>query len=62
VNLDAAGRVMVPPDLLGYAGLKKDVVVAGVDVRLEVWDRDRWAQQQEELDITKLTARFSSLP
>jgi MraZ protein len=62
VNLDAAGRVMVPPDLLAYAGLAKEVVVAGVDVRLEVWDHERWAQQQEELDISKLTARFSSLP
>lgn len=62
VSLDAAGRVMVPPDLLAYAGLKKDVVVVGVDIRLEVWDQDAWARQQEEVDISKLTARFSSLP
>jgi MraZ protein len=62
VMLDAAGRVMVPPDLLAYADLKKDVVVAGVDIRLEVWDRGRWAEQQEQVDIAKLTARFGALP
>jgi MraZ protein len=60
VGLDAAGRVMVPPDLLAYAGLTKEVTIVGVDIRLEVWDRGRWAEQQEHVDIAKLTARFGT--
>jgi MraZ protein len=38
-ELDSAHRVMVPPMLMDYAGLKKDVVVTGSGECLEVFDR-----------------------
>jgi MraZ protein len=56
--LDGAGRVMVPKELLEHAGLTKDVVVAGVGNRLEIWDRAAWAAYDEQLDITELIAPF----
>lgn len=59
-KIDAAGRVMMPPRLMEHAGLKKDVVVAGVGSRLEVWDRDAWAKQDDEIDFNELTARFGN--
>ena len=43
-ELDAAGRVMVPPFLLEHAGLDKETVVMGVGDRLEVWDRSAWSE------------------
>ena len=55
-ELDSAGRVMVPPRLLQHAGLAKDVVVNGMDDRIEVWDREAWARYNAELDITALAA------
>ena len=55
-ELDSAGRVMVPPSLLQHAGLTKDVVVNGMDDRIEVWDREAWARYNAELDITALAA------
>jgi MraZ protein len=56
--LDGAGRVMVPAPLLEHAGLQKDVVVTGVEDRLEVWDRARWTDYNAALDISDLTAAF----
>ena len=58
VELDGAGRVMVPPALMAHAGLEKDVVVSGAGTCLEVWDRERWKAHDEELstDISDLTA------
>jgi MraZ protein len=50
IDLDAAGRVTLPPPLLGHANVEKEVVVAGVGDHLEVWDRERWNEQQESLD------------
>jgi MraZ protein len=50
VELDAAGRVTLPPPLLSHAGVGRDVVVVGVGDHLEVWARDRWSSQQESLD------------
>ena len=50
MELDGAGRITLPPALLERAGIKKEVVVAGSRDHLEVWDRGRWAKQQDALD------------
>ena len=41
-TLDRQGRVLVPTKLAEYAGLRRDVTIAGVDDRLEIWDTDEW--------------------
>jgi len=46
IRLDRQGRVALPQNLREYAGLTRDVVVAGVFSRVEIWDRERW----QELD------------
>lgn len=51
-ELDAAGRVIVPPRMLAFAGIEKDVVVNGVTNRLEVWARETWNRVNEELTAT----------
>lgn len=50
LELDAAGRVTLPPPLLVHAGIEKEVVVVGVGEHLEVWSRDRWRTEQSALD------------
>ncbi|MCA9365161.1 MAG: division/cell wall cluster transcriptional repressor MraZ [Candidatus Moranbacteria bacterium] len=42
VDCDSQGRVLVPEYLKEYAELSKDVVVAGLFNRLEVWDKKKW--------------------
>jgi len=41
---DRQGRVLVPVPLVRHAGLAKDVVIAGVDDHLEIWDRQAWTE------------------
>ena len=48
-ELDAAGRIMIPPNLMEWAGLRKDVVVIGTRKWLEIWDRESWARTNAEL-------------
>lgn len=43
VELDKQGRILIPDYLRDYAGLKKDVTVAGLFDRLEIWDKDKWS-------------------
>lgn len=45
---DAQGRVLIPADLRRYAGLEKEVVVAGIYDRVEVWNAQSWAKLEEE--------------
>ncbi len=42
VELDAAGRILVPQYLKESAGLKGDVLVHGAGMRAEIWDSRKW--------------------
>lgn len=59
-ELDAANRVMIPTNLMRYAGLEKEVVVTGSGECLEVWDRERYAQNFEEV-LTRIPELAASL-
>ena len=48
-ELDSAGRVMIPPFLMTYAALGKDVVVTGSGECLEVWDRAAYSSYQSDV-------------
>jgi MraZ protein len=52
VQLDSAGRIMLPPPLIKSAGLGKEVVVVGNYDSIEVWDREVWHSYERELDAT----------
>ncbi|MEX0992666.1 MAG: division/cell wall cluster transcriptional repressor MraZ [Solirubrobacterales bacterium] len=52
LQLDSAGRIMVPKQLLEYAGLGKEVVVVGNLDTIEAWDAARWRSYSQELDAT----------
>ncbi len=41
-ELDKQGRILLPAVLREYAGLDKDVVLAGVASRIEIWSKERW--------------------
>jgi MraZ protein len=49
-ELDKQGRVMVPSPLGDYAGLGKEVVVAGIRDHLEIWDRAAWREHLDEIE------------
>jgi MraZ protein len=49
LELDASGRVTLPPTLLAHAGIEKEVVVVGVGDHLELWAQDRWLEEQKSL-------------
>lgn len=45
VELDGAGRILVPPALRRYAALDKQVVLVGQGHKFEVWDETQWSAQ-----------------
>jgi MraZ protein len=50
VELDKAGRMVIPARLLESAGIQREVTVAGVYDHLEIWDRARWREQMHEAE------------
>ncbi len=43
VSTDKQGRIILPEYLRSYAGLSKEVIVAGLYNRLEIWDKKKWS-------------------
>jgi MraZ protein len=48
--LDRQGRIMIPANLARLARLRREVVVAGVGDHVEIWDRDTWRAQMDEVE------------
>ena len=49
-QLDKQGRLMLPATLIAHAQLGREVVVAGVNDRLEIWDREAWRRELAEIE------------
>lgn len=50
VDVDDAGRILIPDHQKAYAELRKRVVFAGVSDRVEIWDADRWHNYKKRID------------
>ena len=48
-KLDGAGRVGLPPTLMEYADLQKDVVVVGAEDCLQIWNKGAWKAFNDRL-------------
>jgi MraZ protein len=49
-EIDAQGRILVPPPLRAAAALGRDVVVTGAMNRFEIWSAERWATFASEAE------------
>ena len=49
-EVDKQGRISIPPDLREYAGLDKDVCIAGASDYVAIWDYDTWKKRSNEYD------------
>lgn len=50
VEVDAAGRILIPEHQKQFAGLQKNVVFAGVSDRVEIWDKDTWNKYKARIE------------
>jgi len=56
---DKQERILIPPSLRQYAELDKEIVLVGVLDHFEVWSRDKWDSENNnmEADMTKEVVR-----
>lgn len=50
VEVDSAGRILVPEFLATFAGLKDKVILAGLYDRIEVWDQTAWSEDKQKIE------------
>ena len=62
-TFDKQGRLLVPPSLRRAAQLEKDVVLVGVQDRVEIWDRAQWEARSvvSEEDLDAIAERMEAI-
>lgn len=62
VEVDKAGRVLIPQFLRQAASLQGEAVIVGNGVYFEVWSPEQWSIQSEQIQDAQANAhRFSAL-
>lgn len=63
VSCDKQGRVLLASHLKEYASIQKDVVIAGVSNRLEIWDADKFDEMNNSnnMNVDEITAQMEIL-
>jgi MraZ protein len=46
LNIDGQGRVALPAPLRDHAGIEEEVVIAGANTYLEIWDKEQWESEK----------------
>ncbi len=49
-EIDKQGRVPLTPELMRYANMTKDIVLVGVNSKLEIWDSETWKKIDDAID------------
>jgi MraZ protein len=48
VEVDAAGRLLIPKDLVAFSGITKDIVVSSAINIIEIWDKDNYEKAVDD--------------
>ncbi len=46
LNIDGQGRIALPIPLREYAGIEDELVIAGANTYLELWNKEQWGSEK----------------
>jgi MraZ protein len=47
-SIDRLGRILIPQSLRSYGGIRKNVVIVGMNKKIEIWAEEAWAEIVKE--------------
>jgi MraZ protein len=62
LEMDTAGRVLLPPLLREYARLDKKAILLGQGKKFELWDEASWEQHREQWLLAEKEKSLQDLP
>jgi MraZ protein len=58
VTADSHGRILIPANLLAYAEIDKNTVIAGIGDHVQVWNESAWDAKESEMDLHEMEDLF----
>ncbi len=59
--LDKQGRFLIPSNLIEFAGLEKDLVIVGMNSRIEIWSKSKWEDVDEQISADEIAEKMEML-
>jgi len=60
-EIDKQGRFLISSNLRDFAELTKEVVIIGMDSRIEIWSKEKWNKCDEEISADEIAEKMEML-
>lgn len=60
-ELDKQGRFLISSNLREFAGFNKDVVIIGMNSRIEIWSKEKWNETNNSLSADAIAEKMEML-
>lgn len=60
-EIDKQGRFLISSNLREFAGLTKDVVIIGMNSRVEIWSKEKWNECDENISADEIAEKMEML-
>ncbi len=60
-ELDRQGRILLPVTLREFAGIEKDVLLAGMLDHIEIWNEEHWKENADFSDVDAIASHLNDL-
>ena len=60
-ELDKQGRFLISSNLREFAGFTKDVVIIGMNSRVEIWSKEKWEDTNQNLSADDIAEKMEML-
>lgn len=60
-EIDKQGRFLISSNLREFAELEKDVIIVGMDSRIEIWSKEKWNKFDEDISADEIAEKMEML-
>ncbi len=60
-EFDKQGRFLIPANLREFSELRKDVVIVGMNSRIEIWSKEKWSNFNQDISADEIATKMEML-
>ena len=60
-EIDKQGRFLISSNLREFAELEKEVIIIGMDSRIEIWSKEKWQATDDDISADEIAEKMEML-